>query len=91
MKAKLVPIYFKSAEEPDFARQLVELKALLADEAEFLDPVALGNKIPDLGRRDFSRNAGCSLPPVGRNPGAASADHGGHLRVRDGIHVGLGD
>ncbi len=46
MKAKLVPVYFKSAEEPDFARQLVELKALLADEAEFLDPVALGKKIP---------------------------------------------
>ena len=46
MKAKLVPVYFKSAEEPDFARQLVELKALLAGEAEFHEPIALGNIIP---------------------------------------------
>ena len=46
MRAKLVPVYFKSAEEPDFARQLVEMKALLADDAEFLDPVALGSIIP---------------------------------------------
>ena len=47
MKAKLVPVYFTSAEDPDFVKQLNELKVLLAEEAEILDPVALGKKVPD--------------------------------------------
>jgi hypothetical protein len=47
MKAKLVPIYFKSAEDPDFVKQLNKLKVLLAEEAEILDPIALGKKLPD--------------------------------------------
>ena len=47
MKAKLVPVYFKSAEDPDFLKQLNELKVLLAEEAEILDPIALGKKLPD--------------------------------------------
>lgn len=47
MKAKLVPVYFKSAEDPDFAKQLKQLKVLLADEAEFLEPAALGKRIPE--------------------------------------------
>ncbi|MCJ7694177.1 MAG: hypothetical protein MUO40_02020, partial [Anaerolineaceae bacterium] len=47
MKAKLVPIYFQSAQDPDFIIQLDYLKKLLIDEAEILEPVALGQKIPD--------------------------------------------
>lgn len=47
MKAKLVPVYFKSAEDPDFLKQLNELKVLLVEEAEILDPIALGKKLPD--------------------------------------------
>ena len=47
MKAKLVPVYFKSAQDPDFMKQLTELKKLLAKEAEFQEPVALGKKLPD--------------------------------------------
>ena len=47
MKAKLVPIYFKSAEGPEFSAQLIKLKELLAEEAEFLTPVKLGEKLPD--------------------------------------------
>lgn len=47
MKAILVPVYFKSAVDPDFAKQLKELKTLLAEEVEFLEPVALGDRIPD--------------------------------------------
>jgi hypothetical protein len=47
MKAKLVPVYFKSAEDPDFVKQLKQLKLLLAEEAEFLAPVALGKPIPE--------------------------------------------
>jgi hypothetical protein len=47
MKAKLVPVYFKSAQDPEFMKQLAELKKLLAEEAEFQEPVALGKKLPD--------------------------------------------
>jgi hypothetical protein len=47
MKAKLVPIYFKSAEDPEFVRQTAILTGLLAEEAEILAPVALGETVPD--------------------------------------------
>lgn len=47
MKTKLVPIYFKTAEDPDFSAQLQKLHELLAEEADILDPVLLGAKLPD--------------------------------------------
>jgi len=47
MKAKFVPVYFQSAQDPDFVNQLAKLKTQLAEEAEFLAPVALGDKLPD--------------------------------------------
>jgi hypothetical protein len=47
MKAKLVPIYFKTASDPAFAFQLQKLHELLADEVEFLEPVKLGANIPE--------------------------------------------
>ena len=47
MKAKLVPIYFRTADAPDFANQLRNLHELLADEAELLDPVLLGEALPE--------------------------------------------
>jgi hypothetical protein len=47
MKAKLVPIYFKTPEDPDFATQLRNLHELLADEAEILEPVLLGADLPE--------------------------------------------
>jgi hypothetical protein len=47
MKAKLVPIYFKSADDPDFSAQLQKLHELLAEEAEILEPVRLGEKLPE--------------------------------------------
>ncbi len=47
MKAKLVPVFFKSAQDPEFLSQITELRKLLVDEAEFLEPVALGKKIPE--------------------------------------------
>ena len=46
MKARLVPIYFPGRDE-DFDRQLGTLKTLLADEAEILAPVALGETLPE--------------------------------------------
>ncbi len=47
MKAKLVPIYFKNADDPDFSTQLMKLRELLADEADILEPVKLGADLPD--------------------------------------------
>jgi len=47
MKAKLVPIYFKTADAPDFSSQLRNLHELLADEAELLEPVLLGEELPE--------------------------------------------
>lgn len=47
MKARLVPLYFKTARNEEFDEQVNTLKKLLADEAELLDPVALGSAIPD--------------------------------------------
>lgn len=41
MKAKLVPVYYETAGHPDFTRQVGTLRALLAEEAEILEPVAL--------------------------------------------------
>ena len=45
MKARLVPIYFEGR-DADFDTQLERLKGLLADEAEFLEPVPLGGSLP---------------------------------------------
>jgi hypothetical protein len=47
MKAKLVPIYFKTADDPDFSAQLQKLRELLADETEILAPVLLGADLPE--------------------------------------------
>jgi hypothetical protein len=47
MKAKLVPIYFKTTDDPDFSAQLKKLHEILADEAEILEPVLLGTKLPE--------------------------------------------
>lgn len=47
MKARLVPLYFHSAADPDFANQVQALKSLLADQAEVLEPLGLGASLPD--------------------------------------------
>ena len=46
MKAILVPVYFKNADDPDFVKQMAAIQPLLADVAEFLEPVKLGSPIP---------------------------------------------
>jgi len=46
MKARLVPIFFKSKDE-EFDIQLGNLKNLLIEEAEFLKPVELGEPLPE--------------------------------------------
>lgn len=47
MKAKLVPIYFKTDDDPDFLAQLQKLHELLVNEAEILEPVLLGSELPE--------------------------------------------
>ena len=47
MKAKLVPIYFKKSDDPDFSAQLLKLRELLAEEAEIQEPVKLGEELPE--------------------------------------------
>jgi hypothetical protein len=47
MKAVFTPIYFQRADDPDFAAQLAHLHRLLADEADILPPVELGQLLPE--------------------------------------------
>ena len=47
MKARLAPIYFQRGRDEEFDEQVVRLRSLLADVAEFLDPVGLGAPVPD--------------------------------------------
>ena len=46
MKAKLAPVYFDPGRDEGFDGQLARLRELLADDAEFLEPVALGRGLP---------------------------------------------
>lgn len=47
MKATLVPVYFNSADDPEFVSHLAALKELLIDVADFLEPAALGSDIQE--------------------------------------------
>jgi hypothetical protein len=47
MKAILVPVYFKSADQKEFNDQLDILKEQLAEVAVFSKPVPVGSKLPD--------------------------------------------
>jgi len=46
MKARLIPLYFKSGKDDDFDRQLTNLKDLLAEVADILEPVSMGAALP---------------------------------------------
>jgi hypothetical protein len=46
MKARLVPVYFKSGRDAIFTTQLERLRSLLREEADILEPVALGSSLP---------------------------------------------
>ncbi len=47
MKARLVPVYFKSEKDEEFSDQLTRLRELLAEEADILKPAALGPALPE--------------------------------------------
>lgn len=46
MKARIVPLYLKSANDSEFEAQLGKLKQLLINEADLLPPVKLGARVP---------------------------------------------
>lgn len=46
MKAKLVPLYFGTHDDQDLTMQLSELRRLLVDVAEILEPLPLGAALP---------------------------------------------
>lgn len=47
MKARLVPVCFRSGMDEGFRSQLSNLSGLLAEEAEILPPIPLGTPLPD--------------------------------------------
>ncbi|HPM79048.1 MAG TPA: hypothetical protein PLF81_00015 [Candidatus Anammoximicrobium sp.] len=47
MKPRLVPLFFDPGRDSDFDRMLSDLRTLLAEHAEFLEPVPLGGRLPD--------------------------------------------
>lgn len=47
MKARLVPIYYETADDPNFVNQVNVLRTLLSDEADIIEPVALGSDLPE--------------------------------------------
>jgi hypothetical protein len=47
MQAKLVPLYFDTPDDHDFVLQLSKLQQLLSGIAEILEPVPLGQALPD--------------------------------------------
>jgi hypothetical protein len=47
MKARLIPVYFRSGIDDEFKEQLNTLGRLLAEEADILEPVALGASLPE--------------------------------------------
>ena len=47
MKARLVPLYFDPGRDGDFDKQVAVLRTLLADCAELVEPVPLGEDLPE--------------------------------------------
>lgn len=47
MKARIVPIYFEPGRNHEFDLQLSRVRRMLSAEADILEPVALGNELPE--------------------------------------------
>jgi hypothetical protein len=61
MKARLVPLYFSSPEDPDFALQLFTLRGLLSAEADLLPAQALGTELPEADAVVFPQMLGTAF------------------------------
>ncbi len=64
MKARLVPVYFEDERDDEFDRVFGNLKELLKDEAEFLEPVELGSRVPDADGVIFPKLVGKAFKEV---------------------------
>lgn len=64
MKAKLVPVYFENEKDDEFGRVLSITKELLKEEAEFLEPVELGERLPDADGVIFPKLVGRAFRDV---------------------------
>jgi len=64
MKAKLVPLYFKEEIDEEFKKQTANLKSLLCDVAEIIEPVRLGVKLPDADGVIFSQLLGDAFTKI---------------------------
>ncbi len=64
MKARLVPVFFDTADDPDFVAQVQALRSLLSDEAEILTPVALGSPLPEAEAAVFPQMLGAAYRRV---------------------------
>jgi len=58
MKARLIPLYFRSGRDKDYDAHLGNLKSLLSEEAEILEPAALGSRLPDADAALFPQLVG---------------------------------
>jgi hypothetical protein len=65
VKARLVPLYFESSDDPAFVAQTRTLRDLLCDVAEILDPVKLGSPIPEAEAVLFPQLLGDAYRRVG--------------------------
>ena len=64
MKARLVPVYFKSGRDGEFDEQLKRLGSLFAAEAEILEPAALGSPLPEADAVVFPQLLGDSYSQI---------------------------
>ena len=64
MKAKLVPLYFKEKIDEEFKNQTANLKSLLYDVAEIIEPVQLGKKLPDADGAIFPQLIGDAFTKI---------------------------
>lgn len=64
MKAKLVPLYFKEEIDKEFKKQTANLKSLLYDVAEIIEPVQLGVKLPDADGAIFPQLLGDAFTKI---------------------------
>jgi hypothetical protein len=66
VKALLAPVHFKSGIDDDYRKQLAKLKELLAGEADFLDPVPLGARLPEADAVVFPQLLGDAFKQIGQ-------------------------
>src|SRR5579875_2897749 len=58
LRARLVPLYLTSPDDPEFVSHTERLAVLLADEAELMAPLALGSALPEADAVVFPQMVG---------------------------------